>query len=69
MCHEDGQGASKTECSKLTCKEVLLGVDEVVRGFVHLNFTLPALGQVPHPGITGIDVKLKTKTMVRNRSK
>lgn len=41
-----------------TCKEVLLGVDEVVGGFINLDFALPELGHVPHAGVTGVDVEL-----------
>lgn len=36
----------------VTCEEVLLCIDEVIRGFVHLDFTLPGLGHVPDTRIT-----------------
>lgn len=42
----------------LTGEEVLLGVDEVVGGLVHLDLTLPRLRHVPHPRVAGYDVKL-----------
>lgn len=45
----------------LTGEEVLLGVDEVVRGLVHLDLTLPRLGHVPHPGVTGYHMELKQR--------
>lgn len=44
---------------ELTCEEVLLGVDEVVCGLVHLDLALPRLGHVPHPRVAGYDVELK----------
>lgn len=45
----------------LTSEEAFLGVDEMVRGLVHLNLTLPRLGHVPYPGVAGYHVELKNK--------
>lgn len=45
----------------LTGEEVLLGIDEVVGGFVHFNLTLPWLRHVPHSGVAGYYVKLQQK--------
>lgn len=43
----------------LTSEEAFLGVDEMVRGLVYLNLTLPRLGHVPYPGVAGYHVELK----------
>lgn len=43
----------------LACEEIFLRVDEVVGGLIHLNLTLPRLRHVPHPRVTGYDMKLK----------
>lgn len=48
----------------LTCEEILLGVDKVVRGLVDLDLALPRLGHVPHAGVTGDHVELKYKAQV-----
>lgn len=45
----------------LTSEEAFLGVDEMVRGLVHLNLTLPRLGHVPYPGVAGYHVELINK--------
>lgn len=44
---------------ELTCEEILLRVDEVVGGLIHLDLTLPRLRHVPHPRVTGYHVELK----------
>lgn len=51
----------------LTSEEAFLGVDEMVRGLVHLNLTLPRLGHVPYPGVAGYHVELKNKKMGKTK--
>lgn len=45
---------------KVTREEVLLCIDEVVRGFVNLNLTLPGLRHIPNAWIAGYDVELRS---------
>lgn len=41
-----------------TSEEVFLSIDEMVRGLVHLDLTLPRLGHVPHLGVARYHVEL-----------
>jgi hypothetical protein len=43
----------------LTCEEVLLGINEVIGGLVHLYLTVPGLGHVPYTGIAGNHMELR----------
>lgn len=53
----------------LTSEEAFLGVDEMVRGLVHLNLTLPRLGHVPYPGVAGYHMELKNKKKWERQNK
>lgn len=66
MC-QYAHGQIKESETLLTSEEAFLGVDEMVRGLVHLNLTLPRLGHVPYPGVAGYHVELKNKKMGKTK--